>query len=144
MHTPHLLLLLTILTPAWGWGMLGHRTTALVASRFLNRDAARQIRLLLKPQSLVTASTWADYFAHVPYGRYSAPWHWIDARDSPPHTCGVEFSRDCGGQGCIVSAIANHTQRVRDVGLDWGERQMALKWVVHFLGMPHPPVGRRC
>lgn len=111
--------------------MLGHRTTALVASRFLERDAARQIRQLLKPQSLVTASTWADYFAHTAYGRYSAPWHWIDARD-------------CGGQGCIVSAIANHTQRVKDVGLDWGERQMSLKWVVHFLGMPNTPRPGRC
>ncbi|KAF8250399.1 phospholipase C/P1 nuclease [Wilcoxina mikolae CBS 423.85] len=142
MHTPlpHLLLLLTLLTPAWSWGMLGHRTTALLAARFLSRDAARQIRQLLKPQSLVTASTWADYYAHTPFGRYSAPWHWIDARDSPPHACGVEFSRDCTSQGCIVSAIANHTERVVDISLDWQERSMSLKWVVHFLGDIHQPL----
>lgn len=148
---PVLLLLLALLSPAavWGWGMLGHRTTALLATRFLSRPAGRQIRALLKPQSLVTASTWADYYAHTPQGRYSAPWHWIDARDSPPHACGIDLSRDCDdgssdssspGRGCIVSAIANHTARVRDPSLPRTERQMSLKWIVHFVGDVHQPL----
>lgn len=34
----------------------------------------------------------------------------IDAQDSPPHSCGVNYTRDCtdrGVPGCIVSAITN-------------------------------------
>jgi len=135
MHAQHLLLLITLFAPAvLGWGMLGHRTTALLASRFLHKDAAQSIRAILEPQSMVTASTWADYYSHTAEGRFSAPWHWIDAKDAPPHTCGVDFSRDCGGAGCIVSAIANHTSRVVDKQLELGEREMSLKWIIHFLG----------
>jgi hypothetical protein len=114
--------------------MLGHRTSALLASRFLHPEAARQIRTLLKPQSMVSASTWADYYAHTAEGRFSAPWHWIDANDSPPHKCGVEVKRDCPEQGCIVSAIKNHTERVVDADLEWKQRGLSLRWVVHFLG----------
>ncbi|KAI5799360.1 phospholipase C/P1 nuclease domain-containing protein [Pyronema domesticum] len=135
-----LLLFLSLLTPVWGWGMLGHRTTALLATRYLTRPTSRQIRQLLKPQSLVTASTWADYYSHTPHGRYSAPWHWIDAHDSPPSKCGVDYSRDCGETGCIVSALKNHTARVNDKSLDWEQRQMSLKWVVHFVGDIHQPL----
>jgi len=136
MHAQLPLLLLTLSAPAvLGWGMLGHRTTALLASRFLHQDTARAVRELLQPQSMVTASTWADYYSHTAEGRFSAPWHWIDAKDTPPRACGINFARDCAGtQGCIVSAIANHTLRVVDETLDRRERQMSLRWVIHFLG----------
>lgn len=91
------------------WGMLGHRTVALLASRYLLPETALWVKGLLPgSQSMVTASTWPDYYAHTPGGRYSAPWHWIDSKDDPPHTCSVNYSRDCHGEeGCIVSAIAN-------------------------------------
>ena len=158
MHLPRLpvlVLLPALLSPAavWGWGTLGHKATAMLATRLLSRPAAREIRSLLQSQSLMTVSTWADYYAHTSEGRYSASWHWIDARDSPPQSCGIELPRDCNvgdsdsaggrsvsGSGCIVSAIANHTARLGDRGGPWAERQMSLKWLVHFLGDIHQPL----
>ena len=138
MHLTSLLPLLFV-PSTLAWGMLGHRTTAVLASRFLDPEAASTIRTLLSPQSMITASTWADYYAHTPEGRYSAPWHWIDARDSPPHSCGVTYSRDCPSDtGCIVSAIANNTMVA--MGATPGDRAMALKWVIHFLGDIHQPL----
>lgn len=151
MHLPRypaLLLLLALLSPAavWGWGTLGHKTTAMLATRLLSRPAAREVRSLLQSQSLMTVSTWADDFAHTSEGRYSAPWHYIDAHDSPPNACGVELSRDCDSvsgrksSGCVVSAIANHTARLRDRDVPWAERQRSLKFLVHFLGDIHQPL----
>lgn len=101
---------LTVFAPSTAaWGMLGHRTVALLASRYLLPETAAWVKGLLPgSQSMVTASTWPDYYAHTPGGRYSAPWHWIDSKDNPPHTCEVNYKRDCHGEeGCIVSAIVN-------------------------------------
>ncbi|KAH0613691.1 uncharacterized protein H6S33_005577 [Morchella sextelata] len=143
MH-PTTLLLPTALfaASASAWGMLGHRTVALLSTRYLLPDTAIFVKSLLpKPQSMVSASTWPDYYAHTPDGRYSAPWHWIDSHDNPPHTCEVNYHRDCGGEeGCIVSAIVNMTARVTDEELSFYERQMALKFIIHFIGDIHQPL----
>lgn len=123
------------------WGFFGHRTTALLASRFLTREAAISVRKILSPQNIVSASTWADNYSHTPEGRFSAPWHWIDALDSPPHSCSVSYSRDCPtSSGCIVSALVNQTARVRDRSLPRHQRAEALKWVIHFVADIHQPL----
>lgn len=49
-------------------------------------------------------------------GTFSAPFHYIDALDNPPHTCGVDYARDCGPAGCVVSAISNYV-RISDCAL---------------------------
>lgn len=57
---------------------------------------------------LAGVATWADSFRYTAAGRFSAPFHFIDAEDSPPSSCGVTFSRDCPEKGCVVSAIQNY------------------------------------
>lgn len=48
---------------------------------------------------------------YTPEGAFTRTWHWIDASDAAPSSCNVHLNRDCSGTGCLVSAIANHTQR---------------------------------
>jgi hypothetical protein len=62
--------------------------------------------------------------------------HYIDAEDDPPNSCNVDYERDCSAEeGCIVSAIANYTQRVQHPSvLPAKEVNYALRWIVHFLG----------
>lgn len=62
--------------------------------------------------------------------------HYIDAEDDPPNSCNVDYERDCSAEkGCIVSAIANYTQRVQQPSiLPAKEVNYALRWIVHFLG----------
>lgn len=68
-------------------------------------------------------------------GKYSAPYHFIDAEDNPPSSCSVDYNRDCGAAGCSVSAIANYTSRVQATSkLPKSEITNALKFLVHFLG----------
>jgi hypothetical protein len=50
----------------------------------------------------------ADTYRYTTAGLYSKPYHFIDANDSPPSSCSVEYSRDCGSEGCVVSAIKNY------------------------------------
>ncbi len=50
----------------------------------------------------------ADTYRYTAAGEFSAPYHYIDAEDNPPTTCGVVYSRDCGKTGCVVAAINNY------------------------------------
>jgi hypothetical protein len=94
---------------------------------------------------------------------YSKPWHYIgesndffraskndltlvsttDARDSPPESCVVHYPDDCGdtpSDGCVISAIANHTAIFMDTRNSKVDRKEALmyakpkhpRWVVHW------------
>jgi hypothetical protein len=89
---------------------------------------------------LTNVSTWADSFRATSAGRFSAPFHYIDALDSPPSSCGVDFARDCEEEGCIVSAIANYTERIQDDTLPPKDTDQALKFLVHFIGDVHQPL----
>ena len=59
---------------------------------------------------------------------------YIDAEDAPPSACSVDLNRDCGTGGCIVSAIANYTQRVQDGRLTAAHTKEALGFLIHFIG----------
>lgn len=73
-------------------------------------------------------------------GAFSEPFHFIDAHDDPPTSCGVELSRDCGSSGCVVSAIANYVRyvttwftslpNVRLKKANVGERRLSV-WKTH-------------
>ncbi|KDQ19758.1 hypothetical protein BOTBODRAFT_27185 [Botryobasidium botryosum FD-172 SS1] len=115
------------------WGELGHRTVAAVAQNYLAPATQTWVASLLGSESMVDVSTWADEYRFTSAGRFSAPYHFLDAMDSPPKTCDVDFSRDCGG-ACIVGAITNYTSRVQDQSLSQSQKYEALKFLVHFLG----------
>lgn len=93
------------------WGSFGHQVVAYVASEFVSEETETFCQEILSDFStgyLANVSTWADSFRATSAGRFSAPFHYIDARDSPPTSCGVDLKRDCGEEGCVVSAIANY------------------------------------
>ncbi|EGP85473.1 uncharacterized protein MYCGRDRAFT_110348 [Zymoseptoria tritici IPO323] len=120
------------------WGNLGHQTIAHLASTLIHPSTTTWAQTILNDTSeayLATISTWADTYRRTAEGAFSAPFHYIDANDDPPRSCGVDFERDCLGEGCVVSAIANYTRRVMaaDV-LDAKEVDYALRWIVHFVG----------
>jgi hypothetical protein len=130
--------LLLLPSTALAWGNLGHQTIAYVATNFVSPATRTWAQTILNDTSgdyLATVATWADSYRRTAEGAFSAPFHYIDANDSPPETCNVDYDRDCLGEGCIVSAIANYTQRVRSPqSLPAKEVNYALRWIVHFVG----------
>lgn len=125
------------------WGTLGHETVAFIAQNFVSADTATWAQGILSSTSssyLASVATWADSYRYTTEGAFSAGYHYIDANDNPPDSCGVELERDCPDSGCIVSAIANYTSRVQSSSISSTEKQMALKWVIHFLGDIHQPL----
>jgi hypothetical protein len=141
--TTPLVLFSASLPLAYAWGGLGHETVAFVASNFVTPLTETYLQAMLgddSPQYLAKVATWADSFRYTEAGRFSGPFHFIDSQDQPPISCGVTFARDCGVQGCVVGAIQNYTSRLMNASLPHFERNMAAKFVIHFLGDIHQPL----
>ncbi|KAG8893343.1 hypothetical protein FRB99_001985 [Tulasnella sp. 403] len=125
------------------WGTLAHKTIAAVAINYLLPDAQSAVNDVLandpdsrhfRNPTLIDVAPWADSYRSRKDGRFSAGFHYIDARDDPENgQCGVELRRDCPRAGCVVSAIANYTTRLTEQ-LDAYETAQALKFLVHFVG----------
>lgn len=104
------------LPTAFGWGAMGHEAVAYIASNFVASETESYFQDLLGDTSadyLASVASWADSYRYTTEGKFSAPFHYIDANDDPPSSCGVEMSRDCGSEGCVVSAIANYVNSPR-------------------------------
>jgi hypothetical protein len=102
---------LAVLPLAHAWGSLGHETVAYIATNFVSSSTKTHFQTILHNKTtsyLAGVATWADSFRYTAAGRFSAPFHFIDAQDTPPSSCNVKFTRDCGGSGCIVGAIQNY------------------------------------
>lgn len=112
------------------WGALGHETVAFVATNFVQPSTKQYFQTLLHNSTdlyLASVATWADSYRYTAAGKFSASFHFIDAEDEPPSSCGVRYLRDCGEAGCIVGAVRNYTERLLDVKLPEWQRVMATK-----------------
>ena len=97
------------------WGILGHATIAQIASNYLTAQAKTYVAGLLGPGvTMPSISSYADDYRYTTAGKFSAPYHFIDAEDNPPSACSVDLNRDCGTGGCVVSAIANYVGSFRN------------------------------
>lgn len=121
----------------------GHITVAFIASDFVSDQTATYLQSLLHnstPEYLAGVATWADSIRYTKWGRFTGAFHYIDAKDDPPRSCGVDLARDCKPEGCVVTALANYTARLLDTRLPAYERAQAAKFVVHFVGDVHQPL----
>lgn len=113
MSTRNILLALVPLVPAaHAWGSLGHMTVGYLAQLYLKDETVSWAQGILGSTNdsyLGDVATWADSYRYTSAGKFSAPFHFIDANDSPPSSCSVDYDRDCGSGGCVVSAILNYT-----------------------------------
>ncbi|KAH7029776.1 putative nuclease PA3 [Microdochium trichocladiopsis] len=122
---------------ASAWGVLGHATVAYVAQNYVDSATATWAQGLLGDTSdsfLAKIASWADTYRTTTAGKWSAPLHFIDAEDSPPTSCNIDYDRDCGSTGCSISAVANYTSRIKNSKLSKTDRAEALKFLTHFIG----------
>lgn len=135
---------LSLLLPSVAaWGSLGHITVAYLASNFVKDETAVYFQDLLRNDTehyLAGVATWADSIRYTRWGRFTKNFHFIDAKDSPPTYCGVDFERDCKEDGCVVSSIQNYTSQLLDSDLYAWRRAQAAKFVIHFVGDIHQPL----
>ena len=125
------------------WGAMGHEAIAYIAQDFVTSKTASFIQNALSDTStsyMANAATWADSYRYTSAGTWSKPLHFIDANDSPPQSCSVDFDRDCGEGGCVVSAIRNYTAQLQDSTTSAAELLNAMRFMIHFVGDIHQPL----
>ncbi|KAK5660675.1 hypothetical protein OQA88_12039 [Cercophora sp. LCS_1] len=125
------------------WGGFGHITVAYIASNFVSTETATYFKGLLRNETsdyLAGVATWADSVRYTRWGRFTSNFHFIDAKDNPPHSCNVDLERDCKADGCVVTSLANYTTRLLDPSLSFSEHNIAAKFVIHFVGDIHQPL----
>lgn len=122
---------------------LGHITTAYIASHFVSNTTQAYFQELLRNDEadyLAKVATWADSIRYTKWGRFTKNFHFIDAHDSPPESCDVDFDRDCKEDGCVITALANYTALSLNTEIPSWQRMQAAKFVVHFVGDLHQPL----
>ncbi|XXG98518.1 DNA-directed RNA polymerase [Hypoxylon texense] len=122
---------------AMAWGAMGHETVAYIASNYVSSATKTYFQGLLGDTSanyLASVASWADSYRYTTAGAFSAPYHYIDANDNPPSSCGVSLDRDCGSEGCVVRALQNYTSILIAGTASNANLQIAAKMVIHFAG----------
>ncbi|CCL98564.1 uncharacterized protein FIBRA_00564 [Fibroporia radiculosa] len=141
---------------ALGWGAAGHEIVATIAQIHLHPAVLPVLCDILHPGSssssagppchLAPIAAWADRVRGSPAYRWTAPLHYVGAiDDSPGDACEFPGPRGWAGRHNInvLAAVGNKTAVLAEALS--GERsitdgEVALKFLVHFVGDMHMPL----
>jgi hypothetical protein len=136
---------LSIFSGVHAWEKNGHWISGIIAGHLV-KDSTRDFLVANIPsisgdipRSIAWNSLWADVAAYRdPDYAWSTDLHFAY---SPYKACGeYDPSVACPNGRCIVTAIANYTERASDPSLKRAEREEALKFLLHFVADFHQPL----
>jgi hypothetical protein len=142
-----LLLILLLFAPlfAFSWGVTGHRVVAELAQRHLSKKAKKELKKLIGRENLAMWANWPDFIKSDTTHTWdmASKWHYVNV----PGNLGKEefMSRlqNLTGENLYTQIKAMMAQ-VKDRSLPDDKRQIALRFLIHFVGDLHQPlhVGR--
>ncbi len=137
---PLVLLAATIPLLGYAWGQNGHRVIGQIAQRHLTPQASSEVRRLLGAETLAQISTWSDEIRSDASWRCAAPFHYVTL---PPET---DYFGNFARGGDAIRAIVYFEDVLSNPNSSLGDRQRALKFLVHIVGDLHQPLhsGRGC
>ena len=124
-----------LMVESFGWGATGHRTTGLVAERYLNAKAKKRIKQILGQESLAMVSTWMDEIRSDSTYNYTTDWHWTTIPDGGKYE-DVEGNPD----GKVVMMIEKFTTELKSGELTTKQQAEYLKMLIHMVGDIHQPL----
>lgn len=129
--------LFAVAGPAAAWGREGHEIIAAIAEAHLTPTARERVIQLLhavEPDaSMESVAPWADTVRT----RVTAKWHFVNY---PAGHCHFDPPRDCRNGECLVAAFDRERAILADPRLPVAEREVALKYVIHFAGDATQPL----
>jgi hypothetical protein len=149
--TPRILAaLLALLAPApaaIAWGPEGHRMVGEIAARSLNARANAEVLELLRNdrladgqpsgrRTLADVANWADEIKDTDWGKRRGSWHYDDVPLCGP----AGTSAYCRNGRCASAQIARQLEILGNERASPGQRNQALKWIVHLIGDIHQPL----
>lgn len=132
--------LLLWISPAHGFGELGHQIVADLATAQLTPAARQTVTQLLALegfQQLRQISSWADSVRDDARFARTGPLHYINF---PRSSCRYVARRDCREGACVVGAIQAFARLLADPKATPQARLTALKWLTHLVADVHQPL----
>lgn len=129
----------------FGYGTTGHRVVAEIAQRHLSRHARKEIEKLIGNQRLAFWANWPDFIKSDTTGKWksASKWHYVDLPGGLGKDQFVTDLKALTGENLYTQIPAMEAQ-LKDKSLPLEQRQIALRFLIHFLGDLHQPlhVGR--
>ena len=138
---------------ALGWSANGHRTVALIAESRLSDSTKQAVAAILGPGATLEAiAPCADDIRGktgfncaglvLNAEPQSEPWHFIDAPITDSPSDGAALEAYCPNQACVVDQIRASVRTLQGwaPSLTADSKQIALMFLVHFVGDVHQPL----
>ena len=125
-------------TPALACGQTGHRIIGEIAEHRISGRTAAEVSLLIGPEGLAEASTFADEQRSNPalfWQTEAGPYHFVSV---PAGKTYAEVGAP--PEGDAVSALHRFSTTVRDPSASKEDRATALRFIVHIVGDLHQPL----
>lgn len=139
----YILLAFTFIMPklSFAWGTTGHRVVAEIAQRHLSRKARREIKKLFGREPLDYWANWPDFIKSDTTNKWkeTSEWHYVDL---PGHLSKETFIRELKAidHKSLYSQIPAMEQVLKNKNASLHEKQIALRFLIHFIGDLHQPL----
>lgn len=153
----HALLAVPLLlpTPALAWGYEGHKVVADIARPYLTPEVRARVDALLATDAgdaltahdMASEATWADAWRSAGH-KETAQWHFVDDELDGPDLDEACFGHPAPNgpasagpaKDCVVDKIDEFAAELKNPATEPGERLLALKFLLHFVGDLHQPL----
>ncbi|WP_224483347.1 S1/P1 nuclease [Robertkochia aurantiaca] len=117
------------------WGRNGHRIVGEIASRHLDRRAAKKIDALLDGASLAKVSTYADEIKSDDRYNEFYPWHYVN------YPLDAEYIKaEAASEGDLYQGIDRCIEILKNPASSKEDKVFYLKMLVHLVGDLHQPL----
>ena len=126
---------------AFGWGSLGHKTSANVAWAYLDKNTQNKVLEMLNGGDLADASVWPDAARGNPEWKFSMWYHFEKAPDNFTYLDNLKRQDDRTRKlGGLLEALYVAEDVIRNPNSTKEDKAIALKFVVHCIGDIHQPL----
>lgn len=130
---------------AHSWGVTGHRVVGAIAQKHLSKKAKKKLRELIGKESLQQWANWPDFIKSDTTGTWTkaGPWHYVNVPGNLDRDAFMAALKNLKGEN-LYTQIKAMTEQLKNESLSTAERQIALRFLIHFIGDLHQPlhVGR--
>lgn len=145
--TKRVLLIVLLFAPlyAFCWGVTGHRVVAEIAQRHLSKKAKKELKKLIGRENLAMWANWPDFIKSDTTGTWSmaSKWHYVNMPGNLSKEDFINGLQKLPGEN-LYTQIKAMAAQLKDESLSDEKRQIALRFLLHFVGDLHQPlhVGR--
>lgn len=130
-----LTLFILVSSLAFAWGPTGHRVTGMVASKYLNKKAQRELKRVLNGHSIAMVSTWMDEVRSDSTYDYMGDWHWVTIPDGQTYD-----QAEKNPKGDIIVTLERVIAELKKGNLDPAKEAEYVKILIHLVGDIHQPL----